>query len=188
MSRGSSHVRPVLLATALALAACGGERAEPDPPEAPAGADASPLPSGPTVICAGLEEVILATHPTREPLRAAYGEPDSTTTTPVPNRHVPGATDTLFTIHYPGLVALVHKPAEGNDLADFARVEDNRYLTIPSLGVGTTEELVRAALGEPLRVEDGALVYWCGEGAEQPVSFELADGRVRAVLVDYYVD
>jgi hypothetical protein len=188
VSRARAGVERVLLAAALALAGCGRERTEPDEVETQAGASAAPLPSRPTVICAGLDEVILRTHPTREPLRAAYGDPDSTTTTVVPNRHVPGALDTLFTLHYPGLVAEVHTPSQGRDLADLVTVEDNRYLAIPSIGIGTTEEAVLAALGEPLRVEEGALVYWCGEGAEQPVRFELAGGRVRAVMVDYYVD
>ena len=97
--------------------------------------------------------------------------------------------DTLLTIRYPGLVSEVHVPgAAPAELVDLVTVEDNRYVAIPSIGIGTTEEALLAALGEPTRREDGALAWWCGEGAEEPVRFELADGRVRRISVDYYVD
>jgi hypothetical protein len=179
----------VALVAALALAGCSNEPSRDAPPEtsapeAPAAAQAGPLPAG----CEGIESTILQAAATREGLRTRFGEPDSTTLQAVPNRHVEGATDTLFAIYYPGLTSNVHWPEGGADIPDLVTVTDNRYLAFPRIGVGAAADSVIAALGEPTAREADALVYACAMDVEQPVRFELADGRVRRIVIDYYVD
>lgn len=183
-----------VLATGLMIG-CTGER--PDQPEGSVEDERgieipSPDPDSPDVAgltCEGLEEKLLLAHASRAELAGTFGTPDSVNSTTEPNRHVPGATDSLFVVHYPGLVAHFRKPSEGDDLVSFVEVEDNRYLQYPSIGVGATEERVVSVLGEPGTHEPGRLVYECaGVGPEQPVTFRLSDGVVERIEIAYYVD
>ena len=177
----------------ILLAACAPERpsagppseasTQEAPPDATGGAPASALPEG----CQGLERSLLQTAPTRAELRARFGEPDSIAAVTVPNRHVEGVTDTLFTVHYPALIVSIHTPGGGDDLPSSVQVDDNRYVAFPRIGIGAAADSVIAALGEPTRRDPDGLVYDCGE-VEQPVRFELADGRVRRIAIAYYVD
>lgn len=152
----------------------------------------SPDPDSPDVAgltCEGLEENLLRAHASRAELAGTFGTPDSVSSTTEPNRHVPGATDSLFVTYYPGLVAHFRKPPEGGDLVSLVEVEDNRYLRYPAIGVGAGEERVISVLGEPRTHEPGRLVYECaGMGPGQPVTFRLSDGVVERIEIAYYVD
>lgn len=108
----------------------------------------------------------------------------------VPNRHVPGVRDTLFELFYPGLRVGIHHPGGGRDLLSSVVVAEDRYLGFPRLGIGTTEEEVREALGVPEAAAGDSLTYLCRTcpGAEEPVTFVLEDGRVVRIRFDYYVD
>jgi len=118
----------------------------------------------------------------------AVRRPDSVAASTEPNRHVAGATDSLFAVHYSGLTVQIRKPRDGNDMVSHARVTDNQYLAYPRIGIGAPADRVIEALGQPTSREDGVLVYSCGMGAEQPVKFELADSVVRAIVIEFYVD
>lgn len=138
--------------------------------------------------CADLHYNILKVVPTRQAFSAEFGRPDSVLSSVEPNRHVPDAVDTLFTVHYPGLVMDIRTPPGGRDLATDVHLEDNRYLAYPGIGMGTTAARVREVLGEPHEQGPAFLTYQCSEEVEQPVTFRIAEGRVAAIDISYYVD
>ena len=142
--------------------------------------------------CDTLAATLLRTGATRSALAEAYGEPDSVEVTTEPNRHMPDATDSLFVVHYPGLAVTLRAPPSARDLVSAVTVADNRYLAYPSIGMGTREEAVVAALGEPHErtARDGmtVLTYACGEEVEQPVTFLVRDDVVVRIEASYYVD
>jgi hypothetical protein len=144
------------------------------------------LPAG----CEGLAETILRFEHTRANLVRHMGPADSVEAVAHPNRHVPGVTDSLFTIYYPGLVAGVHKPGGGEDLVSHVAVTDNRHLAFPRIGIGAQQDSVIAALGVPTegQADGSALTYNCGMGPDQPVTFHLQANRVSRITVEYYVD
>ncbi len=124
----------------------------------------------------------------RTALRAALGEPETTTSEEVPNRHVPGVTDTLFTLRYPDLTARFHHPGGGGDLLSMVEVSDNRHLRYPV--IGSTAAEVDAAFGRPDASSDSSLTYDCTscEAGDDPVELIVVDGEVRRVRFNYYVD
>lgn len=140
------------------------------------------------VPCEELELAILTVAPTRAELRSAFGEPDSAATETEPNRHVEGAADSLFVVHYPGLVVSIRKPEGGEDMADRVEVTAPRYIRYPWLAPGASAQQVEASLGDPTDGDPERLTYNCNLGADQPVTFQLRDGRVTAVTIEYYVD
>jgi hypothetical protein len=138
--------------------------------------------------CDDLHDEILKVPATRQAFSAEFGRPDSVISSVEPNRHVPDAVDSLFVVHYPGLVMDIRTPEGARDMAAHVRVDDNRYLAYPAIGIGATAERIEEVLGEPRERGDGYLTYQCGIGAEQPVRFSISDGRVTAIDIAYYVD
>lgn len=165
-----------------ALSGCGAEDGGEEALPAPDPSSALPA------TCDNLATVMLDPVPTRDRLRSRFGPADSIGLTTQPNRHVDGVTDSIFTVHYPGLTVRLHKPGGAEALVSHAAVEDNRYLAFPRIGIGAREDRVIAALGSPTDRTTDRLTYSCGMGAEQPVHFELGQGRVARVTIDYYVD
>lgn len=192
-----------LVITVLSLGRCSGapdEAGEALDPESAAAPDSAASTSGtPTppegapdevaaADCEALGVRILRLHPTRAALAEAYGPPDSVRATAEPNRHVPGATDSLFAVHYPGLEVHIRTPAGARDLVSDVVVRDGRYIADPRLGPGADAASVRAALGEPGEQADEQWTYECGTHVENPVTFEFRAGRVAAISIGYYVD
>lgn len=138
--------------------------------------------------CDDLAAVMLDPVPMRDRLQSRFGPADSLEVTTQPNRHLEGVTDSIFTVHYPGLTVRLHKPGGAEALVSHVTVGDNRYLAFPRIGIGAPEDSVVAALGPPTDRTTHRLTYSCGIGAEQPVHFELDRGRVARVTIDYYVD
>lgn len=138
--------------------------------------------------CENLEQDILDAAPTRAALAEAYGEADSIRVATEPNRHMAGATDSLFVVYYPGMVVDLRKPENGDDLVDHVEISDNRYLRYPAIGIGAPIDRVARVLGTPKLRDARRVVYDCGLGAEQPVTFMLDQGIVRRIIVDYYLD
>lgn len=124
----------------------------------------------------------------RDALRAALGEPDSTAAEVVPNRHVPGVMDTIYTLHYPDLVARFHHPGGGGDLLAMVQVSNNRHLRYPVLGL--TVAAIDEAFGRPDEATDSSLTYYCTtcEAGDDPVQLVFLDGELRRVRFGYYVD
>jgi hypothetical protein len=193
-SRRSGAAGALVLATAaLALLSGCTTGQEHRPADSPDTADAEAeaaraeaLPPG----CDALEETLLRFAPTRAALASRMGPADSVELVTQPNRHVAGVTDSLFTIHYPGLVAGVHKPGGGSDLVSHVAVTDNRYLAFPRIGIGAQRDSVISALGPPAegQADGSVLTYNCGMGPDQPVMFHIQDGRVSRITIEYYVD
>jgi hypothetical protein len=138
--------------------------------------------------CEDLHATMLKVAPTRQAFAAEFGAPDSIARSTEPNRHDPAAIDSLFTVYYPRLVLDIRTPAGARDMATHVRVEDNRYLAYPGIGIGAAASRVEEVLGEPRERGPGSLTYQCGMGAEQPVTFSIANGRVGAVDIAWYVD
>jgi hypothetical protein len=127
----------------------------------------------------------------RAEIARQLGEPDSVTSRVVPNRHIPGVQDTLFTLYYPGLIAHLHRPGSSGEFLTDAIVTSNRYLRYPAVGIGATHQQLQGALGLPDEVPDSVYVYTCHTdcmGAEEPVRFFLQNGRVQRIRFSYYVD
>lgn len=126
---------------------------------------------------------------TRDSLVRKFGTPDSIGSEVIPNRHVPGVVDTIFTLYYSGLVATVHKPGGGHDMLSAAVISHNRYLRTPVIGVTATD--VAKAYGSPDWSSDSSITYNCVGSCiavEDPVEFIFAGSRVRRVRLSYYVD
>lgn len=127
---------------------------------------------------------------TREEIRASLGEPDSTTREPVQNRHDPSRTDTIIGLHYPGLTARIHRPADSRDLLDQVTVEDNQYLRQDAVRIGMPWSEVRSRIGEPEGERDGGYLYSCDTcgPVSEPIILFVNDGVVSSIRFDYYVD
>lgn len=185
----------MLAAVALLALACAEDR--PDSPPSRAGgaegtaaasrADGS-VGSANLPSCDELAVALLRTPITRAELAAEYGAPDSVVATTEPNRHIQGATDSLFTVFYPGLTALLRTPPSARDMVTHVTVTDNRYVAYPQLGIDADAASVTDALGAPHTRDAGSLIYACGEAVEQPVTFHLVNGVVSSIDISYYVD
>ncbi|MGH7449540.1 MAG: hypothetical protein ACRELT_18335 [Longimicrobiales bacterium] len=138
--------------------------------------------------CDDLHNTILKATPTRQTFGAAFGSPDSMIRSVEPNRHVPGALDSLFTVYYPGLAMSIRTPEAARDMATHVHIESNRYLAYPGIGIGTTPERLVDFLGDPSERDQEALTWDCSEHVEQPVTFRIVGGRVHAIDITYYVD
>lgn len=131
---------------------------------------------------------LIAATPTRAGLRSSFGAADSISVATEPNRHMPDVVDSLFVVHYPGLVATLRKPGGGDDMPDLVEITSARYVQPAQLAPGVTAAQVTAILGEPTAQDEGSLIYDCNLGANQPVTFHLRNGRVASISIDYYLD
>lgn len=138
------------------------------------------------------EEFVLrglrTTADTRASLEAALGVPDSIEAEAVPNRHIPGITDTLFTVHYPDIVAHIHRPGGGGELLSRVEVSSNRHLRDDVIGLPRTA--IEEAFGAPDESSDSTVTYYCRscEASENPVELSFRGGRVHRIRFNYYVD
>ena len=192
---GVLHQSGVALVIALTTLACAADRPEQMPaPDSAVSTDTSSAAADAVLAldCDTLASTLLRTGATRNALAEAYGAPDSVEVTTEPNRHMPGATDSLFVVHYPGLAVTLRTPPSARDLVSAVTVTDNRYFAYPSIGIGARASALVGALGEPdERTTAGgttSLIYACGEEVEQPVTFHLRDGVVMRIEASYYVD
>jgi hypothetical protein len=168
------------------------EQADGSPDDDIAPAPDAPGPPGATARerCEAFRQDGLLVHArTRADFRDQLGEPARVDWQTEPNRHVADATDTVSVLHYPGLRAQV-RTAQGRDLLEQVTVEDNRHLRFDEPAINTSESDLVSLLGEPDRRDTGRLYYECATapGPEEPVSFRIAERRVRDVTFHHYVD
>lgn len=125
---------------------------------------------------------------TRDSVRRRFGEPDSIEFKTLPNQHVTGVEDTIFTMWYRDLIVTVHRPGRGHDMLSSATVSSNRLLRLPLVGVSSMA--VRKAFGAPVWQSDSSITYDCigCMAVEDPVEFVLAGNRVIRVRLSYYID
>ncbi len=78
----------------------------------------------------------------------------------------------------------------GRDLPLAARVTESRHLARDWIRIGMRWENARRVLGEARSEGEGTYSYGCGSclGADEPVFFEVRDGRVAAIVFTFYVD
>lgn len=166
--------------------------AAPDPPEAAQADSAAQTPPARPVALPDRDtfrrEGLVPLGDSRATLAETLGEPDSVRTAVVPNRHLPEVRDTLFAVHYPGLVVSLHRPGGGGDMLSGVQVRDNRYLRYPVIGATLRE--VETAFGPANQVEDGRYSYACRVcgPVDEPFEMIVEDGRVQGVRFAYYVD
>lgn len=182
---------------AVALASCAGAADGPGSGEAASDTAAAALPGGErpegpspesAPSCRGLERQILAAEVAPDALVRAFGPPRRRAAETEPNRHLPDATDTLVTLSWEGLEVRLRDPPGKAPLPQRALVRSARFVRHPELAPGTSAVAVVQALGEPGRRRADALVYDCGTGASQPVTFHLREGRVERIEVSFHVD
>lgn len=139
---------------------------------------------------AWLRDALAAARLDRIALREQLGEPLRTTRHAQPNRHDPAVTDSLVEIEYPDARFVYYVVTRSaNDLLDFARVRSNRHLALMPPGIGTAADSLRAWWGAPVAASDSSLEYDCTScEVPHPATFEIRDGRVRAITFDLYVD
>lgn len=105
--------------------------------------------------------------------RAHYREPDAqelsvldglskpkrVSTEAQPNRHVPGQTDTLRTLHYEDARITVYHVSHGKELLHSIALTGPNLESPEGLRVGMTRADVESALGEPPEHQNGAYIY-----------------------------
>lgn len=126
---------------------------------------------------------------TRAGLRAQLGEPERIEAATEPNRHIPDAVDSLFTMVWPGATAVLRTPPAGNDLVEQISLTDGRWLRWNVPGIGSAEARVIEVLGPPQERQPNVLRYACGGGpVDEPVGFVIENGSVAEIVFDFYVD
>jgi hypothetical protein len=127
----------------------------------------------------------------RREVAVRLGQPDSITGRAVINRHIPSQTDSVIDVFYPGLRLTYYVVGESKkEFLQTAIVSDNRYLKYPEVGIGAPDAVVLRSLGKPSERESGKYRYDCARciGAESPVYFYVADGRIERIEYSFYVD
>jgi hypothetical protein len=129
----------------------------------------------------------------RADLAAMLGEPDSTQAIAFPNRHDPTVTDSLFTLHYDGLVATVHRAGyDGKEILTSLGITSDRFLQPDSpIRLGSPLDAVHAVLGEPDEADAATLTYMCDDclaAGYDIVHFHVQRDTVRSIEVHYWVD
>jgi hypothetical protein len=135
------------------------------------------------------EEGLAVEGRTRAELREELGKPAAIEVDTEPNRHDPARTDSLWRIRYEGLEAGI-RTAGGNDLLERMTVTDDRHLRYREPSIGTMESELIEVLGDPDREADGEPQYLCAPEPmpDMSVTFRITDGRVAAIVWEYYVD
>jgi hypothetical protein len=139
---------------------------------------------------AWLRDALAAARLDRAALRAELGAPSRRTAHAQPNRHDPSVTDSLVDLEYADARFVYYVVTAGpSDLLDFAEVRDDRHLALTPPGIGTPADSLRAWWGPPVASTDSTLEYDCTTcEVPHPATFVVADGRVRAIRFDLYVD
>lgn len=198
----SAHLSLALLAcfVVTGLTACSPETPEADAPDAEASNDdvATTDDSNPDLSAASRDSLrdrfirrgLAAIGETRREIRSVLGPPDSVAASAVPNRHVPGETDSIFHLHHDGLTARIHRVYDGRELLSQVAVRDDRHLREAIIGIGMPWREVRERIGEPAGRRDGAHVYECESCGvvEEPVLITVRDDTVAEIRFTYYVD
>jgi hypothetical protein len=117
------------------------------------------------------------------------GLPQRVETEPIANQYVRGQVDTLRTLIYPGIEALVYDVA--NDSKTFLvrlSLSSARYTTPDGLRVGLRKTRVIEALGPPTRhdASAGELIYQETEATPTSMVVRVRDGRVVRIDWEFY--
>ncbi|HUH12266.1 MAG TPA: protein-methionine-sulfoxide reductase heme-binding subunit MsrQ [Longimicrobiales bacterium] len=182
----------ILLAGLLALGACTDDPPVRDEAEMlgrePGEAPAVPAPEPAPPLAEFAERLLPIDDLSLASLRATFGEPRRVEREPVANRHIPGQTDTILTVAYPGATFRLYQVTGGHTLPEHAELADPRFVRWRRPTIGTPADSVVAWWGEPLRRERGALVYEDGGPTSTPLLLHARDGRITSIERAFYVD
>jgi hypothetical protein len=117
------------------------------------------------------------------------GAPQDIQTEPVPNQYVQGQVDTLRTLVYPGIEALVYDVT--NDAKTFLvrlSLSSTQYTTPEGLRVGFSEQRVIDELGPPTRrdASRGELIYQETEPTPTSMVVRVENGRIVQIDWEFY--
>ena len=107
---------------------------------------------------------------------------------------LPSRTDSIATIHYPGLATEVYLATYGRtELTSQVTVTDNRYVQVTApVRIGMPASELDAILGAPTEDADGdTRVYLCDTCTElgnDHLLLRISAGRVSAITVQYSID
>lgn len=126
---------------------------------------------------------------TRTALLRRLGPPLRTTIEPVSNPYQSGQTDTVRTLTYPGLRAMLYEttPRVRTFLIRLT-LTDERYATPEGLRVGMPPARVRATIGPPTTHDEraGELVYAERESMPTALILTVRHGRVTEIAWEFY--
>jgi hypothetical protein len=187
------RVTRALILLAAALLACSGAGDDAAPDEASDALVPPPTAADDSALAGFIDSALVQPGRTRAELTAALGEPDSTSARTVENRHDPSVTDSVLTLHYPGLVAEIYRAGyDGKEILASIEVSDAAHVRAAgNAGLGATADAVRATLGEPATATDTLLEYVCDAclvSGHETVRFILGQGTVRRIHIRYWVD
>lgn len=117
------------------------------------------------------------------------GVPQRVETEPIANQYVRGQIDTLRTLVYPGMEALVYDvTSEAKTFLVRLSLSGDQYATPEGLRVGLTEERVIDKLGPPTRRNSatGELIYQETEATPTSMVVRLQEGRVVQIDWEFY--
>ena len=131
--------------------------------------------------------------PTRSDFQRQLGAPDSAASQPLPNPHDASITDSVITLHYPGLVADVYRAGfDGRELLAALRITSDRYLRPESpLRIDTPADELQVLLGPADEDQEGDLVYRCASctmGGNDAVRLLIDRGALREIAVHYWIE
>lgn len=181
----------LMLLMALPVAAACDRDAAARPPETETASPRDVVPE--SGLAAFFDQAPVEVGRTRAELMSRLGVPDSVLAEAVSNRHDPSVTDSVFTLHFSGLAARIHRAGyDGKEILAGLEIADERFLSPASpVRLGAGEADVRAALGEPDSASAGLLRYNCEEclvAGHEAVAFVLEQGAVRRIDLRYWVD
>ena len=117
------------------------------------------------------------------------GVPRRVQTRPISNQYVDGQVDTLRTLVYTGIEALVYDVTDSPKtfLVRFS-ISSTQYMTPEGIHVGVSEKRVLDTLGAPTRRDDstGELIYQETESKPTAMVVQVRNGRVVAINWEFY--
>lgn len=117
------------------------------------------------------------------------GVPRQVRTRPISNQYVEGQVDTLRTLIYTGIEALVYDVTDSPKtfLVRFS-ISSTQYTTPEGIHVGVSEDRVLDTLGAPTRRNDstGELIYQETESKPTAMVVRIRNGRVVAINWEFY--
>ncbi|MFB6248067.1 MAG: hypothetical protein ABEL97_05810 [Salinibacter sp.] len=124
-----------------------------------------------------------------ETLLRRLGAPRAVQTEPVPNQYVQGQVDTLRTLVYTGMEALVYDVT--NDAKTFLvrlSLSGTQYTTPEGIHVGLSTERVLEQLGPPTRrnTAQGEWIYQESRATPTSMVVHVRDGRVVQIDWEFY--
>jgi len=149
----------------------------------------APIPSEAAVTSLVADALRTGGSISHEALVNRLGAPGRVEREPVPNQYVADRVDTLRTLMYSGIEALIYD-VSGKPRSFLVRLalSSGRYATPEGIRVGTTPEEVEATLGPPTeRRSGGTLIYQETGPAPTTMTLTVQDNRVGRIEWTFYV-